>query len=145
MNPMLNCWCCWHMAICCWPTEFLCCVNLWRNSQSISSNTGLRTHVVVGTFCSWSWFFLKDNCLMLKLEGSTRIYVKSQQKVPQLDLMTLGATSRISIHSITGIKLGRGLRRAYRLLLFCYPKIKRVRPSLKFTIGKENSRKTKNL
>ena len=88
-------------------------------------------------------FFSKTTRLMLKLEGSIRIYVKSQQKVPQLDLVTLGATSRISIHSITGIKLVRGLRRAYRLLLFCSPKLKRVRPSLKFTIGKENSRKTK--
>ena len=27
-------------------------VNLRRNSSSISSNTGLRTHVFVGTFCS---------------------------------------------------------------------------------------------
>ena len=54
---------------------------------------------------------------MLKLEGSIRIYVKSQQKVPQLDLVTLGATSRISIHSITGNKLGRGLRKAYSAAL----------------------------
>ena len=129
------------MAICCWPTEFLCCVNLRHNSASISSNTGLGTHVNVDIFCSWYDFFSNT-----KLEGCIRIYqyVKSQQKIPQLDLVSLGAKSRISIHSITGNKLGRGLRRAYRLLLFCS---QRVRPFLKFTIGieGENSRKTKNL
>ena len=118
------------MAICCWPTEFLCCVNLGRNSSSISSDTGLGTHVNVGIFCSWYDFFSST-----KLEGCIRIYryVKSQQKVPQLDLVSLGAKSRISIHSTMGNKLGRGLRRAYRLLLFCS---QRVRPLLSLSLSR---------
>ena len=39
-------------TLCCRPIEFMCCVNLRCISSSISFNTGLCTHVNVGTFCS---------------------------------------------------------------------------------------------